>query len=186
MVTGWIRLPTKGQNASVYFNANDYAWIKAQGADFIRSKIAQDKCLGTNIGEISIYTFNNLPGLLNPDEQDDILTAITQETGVDNWGAEGKIRVVIELDVLSNARLKEIKTMCLNWSQPLERILKGIILKDKGYVVYDSVIPKRNRLAVVTIRELLRNQRELLQNDPFHESILLCAINKLTGNSHDW
>jgi len=182
----WTELPLlRHHQVKVHFNSLDINWLKKQPFDYIQQQVATGKCRGSMVGEISIHTLNNLGGLIVETEQDQILEAISLETGIINWGSEGKSIKIIPLEVCSHTRLREIKLMCENWSQKPNRILKGIILKDLGYIVYDSHIPRRNTLAIVQIREILRDNRLALVKSPFNQSILWAALSKLQGNVHD-
>jgi hypothetical protein len=190
MIRAWLELPLiKNQRVKVNINNSDLNWLKKQSdnhLDYINYIIRKGNCNGHLVGEVSSHTLNHLVDLINPDCQEDILETITKETGVCNWGLEGSITLNIDLYTLHNKRLREIKLLCQSLSQNPHRILKGIILKEKGYIVYDSYLPKKNRLAIIKLREIIRNKSVYLSVDKFSGMVVYSAINKLSGNIHDW
>jgi len=183
----WLNLPApKGFLIPLRFNRSDWLWIQNQSPDYIPQVLRYGHCKHALVGEISHHTLSAIPELLNPDTQDLILQDIAKETAVPYWGPEGTTITKFDLSSLSKKRQRDIKILCDSLSLYPNRILKAIILRDKGYIVFDSSIPTRNRIAILKIRELIRNFPLILSNHRFSFLVLYAALSKLKGSIHDW
>ena len=189
---------------SVRLSGDELSWIRKQGVEYLKEKLAEGKATMVHVGEISYTSLQRLKSLQQLEEANEevekaneedevliLLERVTGETGVRLWGSEGNRILTIGAFELKAKEAKRIRKMSLVWERPISSVLKAIILQPKGYTLYHGDLPIRNRQGIPIIRKSIkkysikkyREQNKCFPEFLYNAKISICL--KLLGIPYD-